>query len=501
MSDPVGERLRSYYQSIQTDAPAHLEDRVSRALDLAATVPPAPAWTRWRPAFGLMGVAAAAVVVAALVFRGLGPTPAPSPSSLAGPSESPSIPAGPDVSGSPEQSGSPQLGGSPGPSGSPQLATSTSPPTPKLTSGESPRPTPHATPTATASDFPQATPLQGYGTVVAVGAMSPPLSGPAVNLQNATVLIAGGMTVRSDGIRIKTNLAELYKMGSHTFEPTGSMAEARYGHSATVLDFGRVLVVGGADLLDGIGNLATAEIYDPLTGRFTRTGSMAQGRADHTATRLLDGRVLIAGGFGGGTLPLNSAEIYDPATGRFTATGAMTVARQNHTATLLEGGQVLITGGLDANSNVLASAELYDPASGTFRATGSMTTSREWQTATLLYNGKVLIAGGVGADGTTPLASAELYDPATGKFTATGSMATARYDHTATALIYGQVVVAGGQGTNSLEVYWPAQGTFAYEQSLLGPASAAATMADRVLLTGDTPQMYCAWPPSFSPCG
>ena len=169
----------------------------------------------------------------------------------------------------------------------------------------SPSPTATGTPAATPteSQWPAATPIKSTGNIVPVGSMTPFLSGPAVNLQNATVLVAGGMIVTADGVRIKSNLAEIYNMGTHTFTPTGSMADARYGHTATLLTDGRVLVVGGADLMDGIDNLATAEIYDPYTGVWTRTGSMAQGRASHTATLLLDGRVLITGGFGGGTLP------------------------------------------------------------------------------------------------------------------------------------------------------------------------------------------------------
>jgi hypothetical protein len=86
MSDPVDERLRSYYQSIQSDAPGRLEARVARALDSA----PAPLAARaaWRPAFGLAAVGAAVVIVA-LVVRGIGPGPTASPSGVIGPSASP----------------------------------------------------------------------------------------------------------------------------------------------------------------------------------------------------------------------------------------------------------------------------------------------------------------------------------------------------------------------------------------------------------------------------
>src|SRR5262249_56054413 len=101
--------------------------------------------------------------------------------------------------------------------------------------------------------------------------------------------------------------------------------------------------------------------------------------------------------------------VCDAATERWTATGSMATARANHTATLLLNGQVLVAGGYDF-PNLLASAELYDPATGVWAATGSMATARSLHTATLLPNGKVLVVGNYGFPG-PPLASAELYDP------------------------------------------------------------------------------------------
>ena len=149
---------------------------------------------------------------------------------------------------------------------------------------------------------------------------------------------------------------------------------------------------------------------------------MATARYDHTATLLPNGQVLVAGGFGGNYLA--SAELYDPATGLWTATGSMAAARFCHTVTLLPNGQVLVAGGFNDASGALASAELYDPATGLWTATGSMATKRDGHTATLLPNGQVLVAGGYNG---VFLASAELYDPATGLWTATGhgSMAAA----------------------------------------------------------------------------
>src|ERR1041385_7501526 len=141
------------------------------------------------------------------------------------------------------------------------------------------------------------------------------------------------------------------------------------------------------------------------SGSWTATGSLAVARYVHTATLLPNGKVLVAGGYNGSYL--TSAELYDPATGTWTATGSLSTARDSPTATLLSNGKVLVAGG-NNGSSYLASAELYDPASGTWTATGNLTTARDSHTATLLPNGKVLVAGGL--NNSDFVASAELYD-------------------------------------------------------------------------------------------
>jgi hypothetical protein len=176
------------------------------------------------------------------------------------------------------------------------------------------------------------------------------------------------------------------------------MSIERHGHTATLLNNGKVLIAGGDA---GLASLPTntAEIFDPLTQTFTPlTSVMSVPRAYHAATLLPNGKVLLAGGFFSTSQPYytETTELFDPASGTFAPGPSMSLPRIAHTATLLPGGKVLIAGGLNnvelPQSNT---AELYDPVLNTIVLVPStMTTNREAHTATLLPSGQVLIAGG-----------------------------------------------------------------------------------------------------------
>ncbi|WP_053066700.1 Ig-like domain repeat protein [Archangium gephyra] len=240
---------------------------------------------------------------------------------------------------------------------------------------------------------------------------------------------------------------------------TSSMATARYGHTSTLLLNGKVLAAGGT----GAGSsssppVSSAELYDPLTGTWSATGSLPAPLIDHTATLLLDGKVLVAGGNSSTSYYLANAQLYDPATGAWSATGSLKTGRHWHTATLLHNGKVLVAGGSGASGGYLTSAELYDPATGTWSTTGPSTQGSVWHTATLLPNGKVLVAGGF------RVSRAELYDPTTGTWSATSPLGSWLYWHTATLLATGKVLVAGGSDDSksvaSALLYDPATGTW-----------------------------------------
>lgn len=309
----------------------------------------------------------------------------------------------------------------------------------------------------------------------------------ATMLNSGLVLVVGG--VDSTGNASLT--AELYNPADKSFSSTGNLNTARYEHTATLLNNGTVLIAGG---FSAEGYLASAELYDPATGTFSvASGSLNTARDYDTATLLNNGMVLIAGGLNS-TGFLLSAELYNPETETFSYAGSLNTARYGHTATLLHNGMVLMAGG-DSSSGELSSAELYNPATEAFSyTTGSLNTARASHTATLLNNGMVLIAGGSPGEGGT-LSSAELYSPATQTFTYTASLNTARFFHTATLLNDGMVLMAGGDDSNggtlaSAELYDPVAVTFTYTGSLnVGRSQQTATLLNNgtVLVAGGSP--------------
>jgi len=273
----------------------------------------------------------------------------------------------------------------------------------------------------------------------------------ATLLPNGKVLVVGGVSVIDDSQETPLPLlvsAELYDPKTGTWSSTGSLAVGRLFHTATLLPNGKVLVVGGG----GDATSSPAELYDPEAGTWSLTDIPAQARIWHTATLLPNGKVLVTGGFG----LLNTAEVYDPGTDTWSPTNSPALGRDRHTATLLQSGKVLVVGGSTLGVNVYNStAELYDPETGTWSPTGSLGTGRNGHKATLLQSGKVLVVGGNDDAESLGLVTAEVYDPGTGTWSPTGSLLTARAYPTATLLLSGKVLVVGGTGIPTAELYTP----------------------------------------------
>jgi Kelch motif/Galactose oxidase, central domain len=269
------------------------------------------------------------------------------------------------------------------------------------------------------------------------------------------------------------------------------MLESRSDQSATLLPDGTVLIAGGMRRNQDF--YRSAEIFDPATNQFSRTGDMSIARVGHEAMLLSSGKVLILGGWVGHTVT-DVVEEYDPASRKFVVAGKMTTKRAHPSATVLGNGDVLIAGGIETDGREgMATAELYHSATHTFEALPSMHESRFAHTATLLDDGRVLLVGGRGE---TVTSTAEIYDPHTKQFVVTGGLNLARYKHTAALLPDGRVLVAGGSDardwngtTNSAEIYDPRTGKFTTTSPLAEarfklPDEAAVLSSGLILVAG-----------------
>lgn len=330
-----------------------------------------------------------------------------------------------------------------------------------------------AAPTLTASTAPEPTSVGAWSVT---GGLATARSAHTATLLNGTgdVLVVSGTT------------AEVFNPYSNVSAPTGAPLYERTKHTATALPSGKVLVAGGWIGSAPLYWRRTAEVYDQATGSWTATSNtMSTPRGNHTATLLDSGKVLVVGGYSteGETA---TAELYDPATNTWSPAASALTASDSHAATPLYSGKVLVTGGKTYASGALRNAQEYDPATNTWSPVALMPRARSGHVAVRLYSGTVMVlggghdavdfydpynatpwypgptlAGGASAISATLLYSGEvlvthstgqasLYDPSANAWLSAGSLTAPLYGHATTFLHSGQVLVTGGATTGGV---------------------------------------------------
>ncbi|RSM44428.1 kelch repeat-containing protein [Amycolatopsis balhimycina DSM 5908] len=233
----------------------------------------------------------------------------------------------------------------------------------------------------------------------------------ATKLGGGRVLVAGGSGVRAGQDDGALTSCEAFDPGTGAWAPLPPMTDARTDHQAVLLLNGNVLVTGGA--LPGgngrSGQLAYCEVFDRAKVDWVVTGSLAQARTGHQATLLPDGTVLVTGGdpvvAPGGTLDphsLATAERYNPKDGTWSAAAPMPGGgRTGHRALLLSSGFVLVTGGTGTPERTAGyrSALVYDPDHDTWTTVSGLLQGRSAHAVTELPDNRVLVAAGVSGPG------------------------------------------------------------------------------------------------------
>lgn len=283
------------------------------------------------------------------------------------------------------------------------------------------------------------------------------------------------MTWRSVTLALAATLALLIPSlpAAAASKPVGELQVPRAGHSATRLWGGAILVVGGERRPEGR-LVRRAELFDPTSGRVRSAGTAPFGVSGHTGVALPDRRVLIVGGHGGGaSCDRYPALLWHGPTKRFTRVRALPDVG-GASATRLRDGRVLIAGGgtrcrdgRTARSGTRR-AVLYDPATGRTTPTGALAEARGHQLAIRLRDGRVLVVDGLACDYRGDLISCEfrttveLYDPATGTWQVTGRAPILRSPRLS-RLRDGTVVLSGAAretGADGLWTWDPGSGDF-----------------------------------------
>jgi hypothetical protein len=284
-------------------------------------------------------------------------------------------------------------------------------------------------------------------------------------LQDGRVLVTGG----TDGVQ-SLRSAEVYDPTAGQWSPIAAMSLARSGHSASLTPWGMVLIAGGEPT-------GTLELLD-TAGAFRVVGTLSLPRDNYAVVVLPQRKILLAGGSSNST-SVGSMDLYDVDSGTIARLPDMLTARRGFTASALLDGTVLLAGGYDQSGRILTTTEIYDPATGTSVAGPALRGPRaRHQAYTLPNNGQVLIVGGT--DGDSILDSTELFVPWNGRVQSGASLPGARLSAAGGPVRRGQVLVAGGRNANG---FLPDAATYRF--ATVEAAHLDYAPGETAMLTGD----------------
>lgn len=304
--------------------------------------------------------------------------------------------------------------------------------------------------------------------------------GPAgVVLNNGDFLVIGGASGEKTNQISRT--VELYDKDRDRWVYKAPMKERRLEIEAVTLDDGRVLVPGGRTKFSPDPKpraTNTVEIYNPKTNTWSYAAPMKTPRRNYRMVKLLDGRVLVAGGRNDETQRIRSMEIYDPKSNTWSSVGNMRTTRFSFVMEVLANGKILFAGGTDDNGKYQSSAEIYDPQTKKWTTAASMTEAKAAVKSGRLRDGRILVMGGRRSG--TNLDTVEVYRPEDNSWEKIGELTSVRRLPAAAILPDGHVIAAGGRNRNNKELKTAEIGYFNHAPivKLSSPANDSVTNAN-----------------------
>ncbi len=259
-----------------------------------------------------------------------------------------------------------------------------------------------------------------------------------IQLDNGTILITGG-GYKKIGFNYEFDgkSCEIFDPNTNKWRLTTPMNISRQGHQIIKLNDGKVIVTGGT-------KTQSVEVFDPTNETWTLLDSLKQFHGTSaTLSRLPNGNLLIAGG--GLTKEISTCEMYDLKIAKWVIVESMNKLRANHTATALLNGLILISGGSSATGKIERSCELFDTRTMKWSMSDSLKYPRYLHSAILLSNGNVLVSGDA-------IDSTEVYNPIINKWNVIGEWRIR--DATDQILINsGDQILSISQGTSYWSLY------------------------------------------------